>query len=274
VRPLSPAALDELRRARSLLENPGLAIRIADYVGMPVEALLRRLPDGAQRIIGDGTRRALETSLDVALRTLDGRRGGPAADWLHRGVVMATGAAGGMVGLPGLLVELPVSTTVMLRSIADHARAQGENLSVLATRLECLTVFACGSRAASDDAADSAYFAVRAALGRAVSQAAEHVAKKGVAQAVGDRSAPALAQLIARIAHRFGVAVSDKAAAQLLPVIGAAGGAAVNALFVNHYQDTAWAHFTVRRLERAHGTEAVREAYAGAGVAARTPGGR
>lgn len=264
MRPLPPEALDELRRARDLLENPSLAIRIADYVGMPVEALLRRLPDGARRIVEGGTRKALEASLDAALRTLDGRRAGPAADWLHRGMVVATGAAGGLAGLPGLLVELPVSTAVMLRSIADHARAQGEDLSQVATRLECLTVFAYGSRAASDDAADSAYFTVRAALGRAVSQAAEYAATKGVAQAVGDRSAPALAHLVARIAQRFGVAVGDKAAAQLIPVIGAAGGAAVNALFVNHYQDTAWAHFTVRRLERTHGEDEVREAYAAA----------
>jgi hypothetical protein len=44
-------------------------------------------------------------------------------------------------------------------------------------------------------------------------------------------------------------------------VSGAAGGAAVNALFINHYQDTAWAHFTVRRLERSHGPEVVRAAY-------------
>ncbi len=262
--PLPSPDLDELRRAKEVLEHPGLAIRIADRAGMPLEALMKRLPGGAQRMIGDGTRKALEAALDVAVRTLDARRAGAAADWLHRGIVMATGAAGGLVGLPGLLVELPVSTTVMLRSIADHARAQGEDLSRLATRLECLTVFAYGSRAASDDAADTAYFAVRAALERAVSQAAEHIARKGVAGAAGDRAVPAVARLVARIAERFGVSVGDKAAAQLLPIVGAVGGAAVNALFVNHYQDTAWAHFTVRRLERAHGAEAVREAYAAA----------
>jgi len=254
--------LDDLRRARLLLENPSLAVRIADYLGMPIEALVKRLPSRAQRVIGDGTRKALEAALDVALHTLDVRKGGGAAsDWLHRGVVMATGAAGGAVGLAGLAVELPISTTVMLRSIADHARAQGEDLSAVAARLECLAVFALGSRAASDDAADSAYFAVRAGLARAVSKAAEYAARRGAAQAVADRSAPAIAQLIARIAQRFGIAVADKAAAQLLPIIGAAGGAAVNALFVNHYQGVAWAHFSVRRLERAHGPEAVRRAY-------------
>ena len=42
---------------------------------------------------------------------------------------------------------------------------------------------------------------------------------------------------------------------------GAAGGALINTVFIGHYQDMARGHFVVRRLERAHGTEAVREAY-------------
>ena len=46
-------------------------------------------------------------------------------------------------------------------------------------------------------------------------------------------------------------------------MIGAAGGAAVNAVFVKHYQETAWAHFTVRRLERRYGADEVRRAWEG-----------
>ncbi len=251
----------DLLRARELLEHPSLAIRIADLVGTPVEALVKRLPDGAQRAIGDATRKALGAALDAAVRTLGKREARSPSNWLHRGVVVASGAVGGAAGLPGLAVELPFSTTVMLRSIADHARAQGEDLAAVASRLECLTVFALGSRAGSDDAADSAYFATRAALARAVSGAAEFVAERGVARGIADKSAPAVAQLLARIAQRFGVAVGDKVAAQLVPIVGAAGGAAVNALFLKHYQDVAWAHFSVRRLERLHGVEAVRAAY-------------
>jgi hypothetical protein len=253
--------LQTLYRARRILENPGLAIRLADRVGIPIDGLLRRLPDGAQTIIGEGTRRALEGSLRAALKTLDRGRPARTSDWLHRGAVIAGGAAGGALGLPGLLLELPFSLTVMLRSIADHARAQGEDLELLPARLECLTVFAYGSRAGSDDAADSAYFAARATLARSVSQATAYVAQRSVAGALPEKGAPALVRLITRIAQRLGVNVTNKAAAQLLPVLGAAGGAAINALFLNHYQATAWAHFTVRRLERAHGAEPVRSAY-------------
>jgi hypothetical protein len=259
---LPPHDLAELARAKETLENPSLAIRLADRLGAPIDALVKRLPEGARQIVSRSTRSALETALDVALRTLPPTRGAvPAADWLHRTAVVVTGAVGGSAGLAGLVVELPVSTTVMLRSIAEHARAQGEDLTRLATRLECLAVFAYGSRSPADDAADSAYFAVRAALGRAVAQAAEYVAQRRAVGAVADRAAPAVVQLLTRVASRFGVAVVDKAAAQLVPVIGAAGGAAVNALFIDHYQTTARAHFAVRRLVREHGEDAVRRAY-------------
>jgi hypothetical protein len=244
-----------------VLEHPGLAIRMADFAGMPVEALLRRLPAGAQEVVGKATHQALLRALQVALLTL-GRRGrGPARDWLHRGMVVATGAAGGAAGLPGLAVELPVSLTLMLRSIADHARAEGEDLSEVATRLECLSVLAYGSRSAADDAADSAYFTTRAALAQTVTRAAEFVTAHGLREAAGKKGAPAMVRLVAAIAERLGVSIADKTAAQLVPVAGALGGAAVNALFLNHFQDVAGAHFTVRRLERAHGAEAVRRAY-------------
>jgi hypothetical protein len=261
---LSPRDLAELARAKETLENPSLAIRIADRLGTPIDAVVKRLPEGARQMVWRGTRSALETALDVALRTLPSGRATPAADWLHRTAVVVTGAVGGSAGLAGLVVELPLSTTLMLRSIAEHARAQGEDLSRLATRLECLAVFAYGSRSPADDAAESAYFAVRAALGRAVAQAAEYVAQRRAAGSVVESTAPAIVQLLTRVAQRFGVAVADKAAAQLVPVIGAAGGAAVNALFIDHYQTTARAHFAVRRLVREFGEDEVRRAWAAA----------
>jgi hypothetical protein len=60
-----------------------------------------------------------------------------------------------------------------------------------------------------------------------------------------------------------------------VPLIGAAGGAAVNLAFMNHYQRTAWGHFTVRRLERIHGEAAVRAAWNPPGTPSRRrPGSR
>ena len=55
--------------------------------------------------------------------------------------------------------------------------------------------------------------------------------------------------------------MTKKAAAQSIPILGAAGGAIVNTLFINHFQDAARGHFVVRRLERTYGEELVRETY-------------
>jgi hypothetical protein len=70
-----------------------------------------------------------------------------------------------------------------------------------------------------------------------------------------------LIRLIALIAARFQIQVSEKAAAQMVPIIGAAGGAVINLLFIDHFQDMSRGHFTVRRLERQYGSETVRRAY-------------
>ena len=44
-------------------------------------------------------------------------------------------------------------------------------------------------------------------------------------------------------------------------VVGAVGGAAVNLAFIEHFHSLARGHFTVRRLERVYGAEAVRAEY-------------
>ena len=76
-------------------------------------------------------------------------------------------------------------------------------------------------------------------------------------QGVGAQAAPVVVRLMSQIAARFGVVVSEKVAAQAAPVIGAIGGAAVNAAFAEHFQTLARGHFIVRRLEREHGASLV-----------------
>jgi hypothetical protein len=179
------------------------------------------------------------------------------SNWWHKLAVGTTGAAGGVFGLPALTIELPVSTTIMLRSIADIARSQGENLKTPAARLECVQVLALGGRSKSDDGSETGYFAARAAMAKAVSDAVQHLARNGLSQ----HGAPAIVRLIALIASRFSIVVSEKAAAQAVPVVGAFGGAVINTLFIDHFQDMGKGHFIVRRLERAHGPEEVERIY-------------
>jgi len=68
-------------------------------------------------------------------------------------------------------------------------------------------------------------------------------------------------RFVAQIASRFGIVVSQKVAAQALPMIGTLGGAAVNYAFMDHFQAVAKAHYLVRRLERIYGQDAVRAEY-------------
>lgn len=250
--------LEELRRAYDLLEHPGLAARISDLVGTPIERGFELLPERWGQVVNDASRKAIESSLSVALGTMDATYAGAASNFWHKAAATASGATGGAFGLAALAVELPISTTIMLRSIADIARAEGENLAQPEARLQCLQVLALGGRSKADDAAEAGYFAARVALARTISEAASHLAQKGLTQ----KSAPAVIRLVSQVAARFSVVVSEKAAAQAVPLVGAFGGAAINAIFIDHFQDMARGHFTVRRLERIHGGETVRRAWA------------
>lgn len=254
---LSPAELEELSGAKRTLENPSLIARLSDFVGTPLETAFKLLPPGGTALVRKATRMAVEKALEVAARTLGRRHPGTPANLRHKVAVGATGAAGGFFGLGALAVELPVSTAVMLRSIAEIARSEGEDLSRPETRLECIQVLALGGRAKSDDATETGYFAVRMAMAKALSEGAAHLAQRGLAET----GAPIVVRWISQVASRFSVVVSQKVAAQAVPVVGALGGATVNTLFMDHFQRVAKAHFTVRRLERRHGAEAVQRAY-------------
>ncbi len=250
--------LAELRRARRLLENDTFAARVSNAVGRPFESALAAAPKVVSASALAAANRALQAALDVAIRSL-GVSQAPRANIAHRVLVGTTGAIGGAFGLPAVVVELPASTTLMLSSIAEIARSEGESLAMPEARLACLQVFALGGTRANDNAAESGYFAVRGALAAALEEAAEYVARQGAAR----KGAPVLLRFVTQIAARFGVPVSEKLMAQSVPVIGAAGGAALNVFFIAYFQDLARGHFIVRRLERKYGAEAVRQAYAG-----------
>ena len=106
-------------------------------------------------------------------------------------------------------------------------------------------------------AAESGYFAVKALLAKQVSEAAKYIIEKGIAE----DGAPVVVRLIATIASRFGATVSQKAAASAIPVIGAAGGALINSIFMDHFQNMARGHFIMRGLERKYGSNLVRNEY-------------
>ena len=133
----------------------------------------------------------------------------------------------------------------MLRSIADIARSEGERLRTPGAKLACLEVFALGGRSKSDDASESAYFLIRGALARSVSEAAGYITERGSVE----QGAPAIVRFITQLATRFGVNVSQKVAAKAVP------------MFIDHFQEMARGHFIIHRLERAYDPQLVRADY-------------
>lgn len=248
---VSPAALpvpagdpqaDLDRLVRRYLDAQGVLMQIVSFAGGQVEGAVARLPQRAQMQIDRAVRTALHRAYDAAHAT---HRARPVGDRLHRTAAAALGVAGGLGGLPTALAELPVTTTAILRSIQEIARAHGEDLSDEAVRLECLRVLGSGGPLAEDDGTDFAFLGARLTL-----------------------TGPALNRLIAQIAPRFAAVLGQKLAAQAVPVLGAAAGAATNLAFARYYQDMAHVHFGLRRLTR-EGVAGARETFRAEVAAAR-----
>ncbi len=249
--------ISRLAYARDLLENPGLAAKLTNVIGMPFERAFSYLPAKWTDAIQKMTSQSLRYALDGAIKTLDQSEKKSSRDALHKFLVVASGGVGGAFGLPALAVELPVTTVIIFRSIADIARSEGEKIQTIEARLACLEVFALGGTSNKDNAAESGYYAVKALLAKQVSEAAKYIMERGLAE----EGAPSLVRLIGTIASRFGVTVSQKAAASAVPVIGAAGGALINSIFMDHFQNMARGHFIMRSLERKYGTKMIELQY-------------
>jgi len=259
---LTKTELAILEEAYSKLENPSLVVRLSSAAGMPVEAVTRELskraPDAVVEVVSKSTHKAIELVMQSSVWSLKGEVQAPASPGLHKAAAATTGAVAGFFGLQTLIVELPLTTGIMFRSIADIARAEGESPKDPETVVNCMQVFAMGSGLSDkDDAAETSYYGVRVALSKAVTDALQYVASQGI----GSASAPALVRLIAAVAARFGVVVTQKTMAQAVPVLGAIGGGLVNTVFISHFQDMARGHFAIRALERRYGEDVVRDAY-------------
>jgi len=246
--------LATIKEAKIALESESLAMRMSQIAGMPLDALVKRLPKGA----GDQISKVVNTSLRKATGWAFATTGTKKApllreDWIHKVGVLVSGAAGGTGGLASTVVELPFSTMIMLRSIGCIAEEEGLNMSDPKTRLGCVSVLAMGADPKKVDADEMGYWVTRKAMAGLVTQAAEWT---------GKGTAPQLAAFVVEIGKRFGVVITEKMAAQLAPIIGAFTGAALNHLFLDHYQKVAHAHFSIERLCLCYGEKLVKQAYA------------
>jgi len=125
---------------------------------------------------------------------------------------MASGAAGGALGILSLPLELSVSTIIILRSILDIARSEGENLIDPESTLSCEEVLGLGGQTAIDDAAKGNYFFIRGILAKSVTKAPRFITERGIVE----EGSPVLVRLITQVAARFGFVVTQKSATQAI----------------------------------------------------------
>ena len=246
-----------LAQAFQRLEQPSYAIRLSSALGSPITATLKLLPTRLSLRIHRAARQIVSHGLDLSIMHLSQKKrlGNPR---IQRALCIATGALGGFFGGPALLFEMPFSTTLILSSIAEIARQEGEDLSSLESRIACLSVFALGGCSAEDDDADIGYYGLRMALHSPVSEATKYLAAAGIRDA---SKAPALINLINLISRRLGVVISKRTLGMMVPMVGAAAGALCNRMFMDHFQDMARCHFAIRRLERKYSQSSVEAFY-------------
>ncbi|MCK5690793.1 EcsC family protein, partial [Myxococcota bacterium] len=205
---------------------------------------------------------ATQTSLEKAIRVAAGSTNVVGQnDTGDKFIVGASGAVGGFFGLPGLILEVPISTTVIMRSVLGQAANHNFDIHDGLVQAEALTVFALGGPSADDDAAESAYYASRIVVQQALGKLAAELAERELAEIIADKGATTLARLIAAVASRFSPQVAEKIAAGSVPVVGAAAAAAINLAFISHFQNIGEAHFAIREYEELYGEEAVRTIY-------------
>ena len=189
---------------------------------------MERLPDGVKTSLESATERALAVALEAAQQSRGVVR--DQKSWLNTAMSTAMGAAGGAGGLPTALAELPVTVTVLMRAIQGIAAEHGFDPADPEIRQLCLTVFASAGPLADDDGGEMGFLAARVTLTGATVHG-----------------------LLARVAPRLATALGQKLAAQTVPVIGAAAGAATNYAFTSSYQQMAHGVFGLHAVSRRSG---------------------
>jgi hypothetical protein len=226
-----------------LADSRGLLMRATAVFGRRIESLRKRLSRAGDRLGGANwgalSRRVENLVEDVLWNSFELSTAGLTAmprfarpahargNTLHRIAASASGAASGFIGLPGVLFDIPFTTSTILRSIAEVARDCGEDLATEDTRRACLEVLAFGGPTNADDETEIGYWATRIGM--------NHLTVN---------------MLIKSAAARFGLVLSEKFLAQTVPIAGAVSGAALNYAFTDYYQKMAQLHFTLRALDR------------------------
>ena len=253
---LSSEDLSRLKNSKQKMEDIGWAMKGLNKMGNVIETKIDLLPKKQQKWLQQLSYRVLHGVVKSNLLTMsNGKELALPLNKTYKALVTTSGAIGGAFGAAAFAADLTLTTKLMMRSIMDIARAEGEDLSSFDTQLACLQVFALGGKSKHDDSLETGYYASRIAIGTSVKGGTKAL------QGLLSGTANPLLKAIAAIAARFSIQVSEKFVAQAIPVLGAAGGASVNLAFMQHFQRMAEAHFAIRKLERKYGERIIKATY-------------
>lgn len=261
----------QIKHAKARMEQLSWLLQGINKIGGTLETGLAQLPKKQQQWLQTAVENTLRVVVKSNLATMQkGVAFKKPSNKTYKALVTTTGATSGFFGAAtgiGTVVfasELTITTKFMMRSIIDIARSEGEDITSIDTQLACLQVFTLGGKAKDDDALETSYYTTKIALSSAVKGASNYIAQHGAArglQSLLKSSSNPVMRLIAVVASRYSIQVSEKFIAQAIPVVGAVGGGSLNFLFLNHFQSIAKAHFTIRKLERKYSEDLVRDVY-------------
>ncbi|WP_128253618.1 EcsC family protein [Falsirhodobacter deserti] len=215
----------------------GPLMKVISIAGHRAEGLMEKIPSPVRVRIEEATAFALRRCYTVASAARASRLP-DTGRYGHSVAAVISGGAGGFGGIASSVVELPATISIFFSAIQKVAASHGFDPNEESVRLECLRVFGSGTPFEEDDGVNTAFLASRIALSGAGVQG-----------------------LIASVAPRLAAVLSQKLAAQTVPLLGAATGAAVNLAFVTYYQELAHVRFGLLKLAKEHSETGVMQSF-------------
>ncbi|WP_417859776.1 EcsC family protein [Winogradskyella sediminis] len=268
---ITPEDKAALMRAKSNMQNLGWAIRNVNKIGNTVETGISYVPEKVLVKVEKITEKVLLQIIKANLLTIQKHKTfKKPSKTTYKSIVTGTGAVSGFFGAStgfGTAIfasEVAITTKFLMRTIMDIARSEGEDIYTIEGQMACLEVFALGGDSKDDDGMEMSYYTTRMALNSALNNVSVASIKMGIdslVKGVGTLGSNVVSNFLSKITTRLSLLISEKFLAQAVPIAGAIGGGGLNYVFVNHFQNMATAHFTVRRLERKYGEAEVKLAY-------------
>jgi len=169
-----------LASAKETLENPGLAVKIVDVVGAPIEKALALLPPNWRDVVQGVTNKALMAALEAAVATWTTRRGGLRQILIHKALCAGLGRLSAAVfGLATLPVELPRVDRPDVSVDRRYRPQRRRGYQVYRDQAGLPGGLRLRRGGGFRRRFETGYFAVRTVLAREVSEAAKFIAEKG-----------------------------------------------------------------------------------------------